>query len=82
MGNRPGRGRGGPRHLVVVQEASAFGSWGAQLIATLMQERFESLDDPPVLVSGDPAPIAFAGDLEAAWLPSPERIASAVLALG
>jgi pyruvate/2-oxoglutarate/acetoin dehydrogenase E1 component len=69
-------------HLIVVQEASAFGSWGAQLIATLMQERFESLDDPPVLVSGDPAPIAFAGDLEAAWLPSPERIASAVLSLG
>jgi 2-oxoisovalerate dehydrogenase E1 component len=67
-------------HLVVVEEASPFGSWGGQLIATIAQERFESLDGPPALVSGDPAPIPFAAELEAAWLPSPQRIVSAVLA--
>jgi len=66
-------------HLVVVQEASPFGSWGAQVIATVVQERFEALDAPPRLVSGDPAPIAFAADLEAAWIPSVDRIVDAAI---
>jgi pyruvate/2-oxoglutarate/acetoin dehydrogenase E1 component len=65
-------------HLIVVQEASPFGSWGGQLVATVLQQRFESLDAPPCLVSGDDAPIPFAGNLEAAWLPSPERLALAI----
>jgi pyruvate/2-oxoglutarate/acetoin dehydrogenase E1 component len=66
-------------HFVVVQEASPFGSWGAQLIADVLQERFEALDAPPKLVSGDPAPIAFAADLEAAWIPSVDRIVDAAM---
>jgi acetoin:2,6-dichlorophenolindophenol oxidoreductase subunit beta len=66
-------------HLVVVQEAAPFGSWGAQVIADVLQERFEALDAPPRLVSGDPAPIAFAADLEAAWIPSVDRIVDAAM---
>jgi pyruvate/2-oxoglutarate/acetoin dehydrogenase E1 component len=65
-------------HLVVVQEAPPGGSWGATLIARAMQERFESLDAPPLLVATDETPVPYAGDLEAAWMPSVERIAEAV----
>jgi pyruvate dehydrogenase E1 component beta subunit len=68
-------------HLVIVQEASAFGSWGAQLLAAIVQERFESLDASPRLVSADPVPIPFAGELESAWLPDADAIASAVLSV-
>src|SRR5690606_16706073 len=37
--------------LVVAQEASPGGSWGATLIAALLQDRFESLDAPPRLLA-------------------------------
>jgi acetoin:2,6-dichlorophenolindophenol oxidoreductase subunit beta len=63
--------------LICVQECSAGGSWGATLIAALVAEQFELLDAPPILVGGDETPIPYAGELEAAWLPSPERIADA-----
>jgi pyruvate/2-oxoglutarate/acetoin dehydrogenase E1 component len=64
--------------LVVVQECSADGSWGASLVARLVADRFESLDAPPVLVGGDETPIPYAASLEEAWLPSVERIAEGV----
>jgi pyruvate/2-oxoglutarate/acetoin dehydrogenase E1 component len=65
-------------NLVVVQECSNAGSWGASLVARVVAEHFDSLDAPPVMVGGDDTPIPYAGALEAAWLPSPERIAAAV----
>jgi pyruvate dehydrogenase E1 component beta subunit len=65
-------------HLVVVQEASPGGSWGGSLIASLMQDRFESLDAPPRLVAADDTPIPYAGPLEEAWMPSAERVAAAI----
>jgi pyruvate dehydrogenase E1 component beta subunit len=63
--------------LICVQECSQGGSWGATLIAALMAESFELLDAPPIMVGGDETPIPFSGELEAAWLPSGERIAEA-----
>jgi pyruvate/2-oxoglutarate/acetoin dehydrogenase E1 component len=66
--------------LVVVQESSAPGSWGASLISDVVREYFESLDAPPVLVCGDNTPVPYAGPLEAAWLPSPERITESIRA--
>jgi acetoin:2,6-dichlorophenolindophenol oxidoreductase subunit beta len=63
--------------LLCVQECSPAGSWGATLIAALVAEHLELLDAPPRLVGGDETPIPYAGELEAQWLPSPERIASA-----
>ncbi len=63
--------------LICVQECSAGGSWGATVIASLVAEQFELLDAPPILVGGDETPIPYAGELEAAWLPSAERIAAA-----
>lgn len=65
-------------HLVVAQEGPADGSWGASLIARLMQDRFELLDAPPLLVAADDVPIPYSAVLEGAYLPSADRIASAV----
>jgi pyruvate/2-oxoglutarate/acetoin dehydrogenase E1 component len=60
--------------LVVVQECSNDGSWGATVVARLMADRFESLDAPPRLIGGDDTPIPYSGVLEELWLPSVDRI--------
>jgi acetoin:2,6-dichlorophenolindophenol oxidoreductase subunit beta len=67
--------------LVVVQEGSAGASWGGTLIAHVMQDGFELLDAPPRLISSDETPVPYAGVLEAAWLPSVERIVEEVRAI-
>jgi pyruvate dehydrogenase E1 component beta subunit len=64
--------------LVVAQEASPGASWGATLIARLMQTSFELLDAPPLLVAADETPVPYAGPLEELWMPSVETIADAV----
>ena len=64
--------------LVVVQECSAAGSWGATAVARIAADYFESLDLAPVLISAPDTPVPYAGDLEAAWIPSVEAICSAV----
>jgi pyruvate dehydrogenase E1 component beta subunit len=48
------------------------------VIATLAGDSLELFDAPPLLVGGDDTPIPYSGALEAAWLPSPERIVDAV----
>ena len=63
--------------LVVAQESTNAGSWGASLIADVVREQLEALDGPPALVGGDDTPIAYSHVLEAAWIPSAERIAAA-----
>jgi pyruvate dehydrogenase E1 component beta subunit len=63
--------------LICVQECSPGGSWGASMLASLASDSLELFDAPPLLVGGDDTPIPYAGALEAAWLPSPERIADA-----
>ena len=64
--------------LICVQECSRSGSWGATLVAELITGHFDLFDAPPVIVGGDETPIPFAAELEAAWIPSAERIVSAV----
>jgi pyruvate/2-oxoglutarate/acetoin dehydrogenase E1 component len=64
--------------LVVVQEGSLPGSWGASLVASVLQTHFEMLDAPPRLVGSPETPVPYAGALEAAWLPSVDGIAQAV----
>jgi len=64
--------------VVVVQEATLAGSWGATLAARLAIDAFESLDAPPAVVGGDDTPIPYAGVLEDAWLPDARRIADEV----
>jgi acetoin:2,6-dichlorophenolindophenol oxidoreductase subunit beta len=65
-------------HLVVVQEGTADGSWGASLLARFVTEHFELLDAPPVLVASDPTPVPYAANLEAEWAPSVQRIEAAI----
>lgn len=64
--------------LLVVQEAGGAGSWGATLVAQAVEQRFEALDAPPVLLASDPTPVPYAGPLEAAWMPTVERIEAAI----
>ena len=64
--------------LVVVQEGSAPGSWGASLIARLTSEHFELFDAPPKLVCSDHTPVPYGAQMEAAWLPDAARIIDAV----
>src|SRR5882757_8644238 len=65
-------------HLVVVQEAPAFGSWGTGVISRVATEELEMLDAPPALVAGDDTPIPYAAPLEEAWLPDADRIAAEI----
>jgi pyruvate/2-oxoglutarate/acetoin dehydrogenase E1 component len=60
--------------LVVVQEASSMGSWGANLVGHVMASTLGALDAPPLIIGGDETPIPFAGLLEDAWVPTAERI--------
>jgi acetoin:2,6-dichlorophenolindophenol oxidoreductase subunit beta len=68
--------------LVVVQESTAAGSWGAAVVTNVVTEHFDALDAPPVLVGSDETPIPYAGVLERAWMPTVDRIADAIRGLG
>jgi pyruvate/2-oxoglutarate/acetoin dehydrogenase E1 component len=48
-------------HLVVAQEASFGGSWGATVVARSTQDRFDSFDAPPLVVGGDDTPSPMPG---------------------
>lgn len=65
-------------HLIIVEESSHFGSWGATLVSELAQSCFESLDAPPMVIGGDETPIPYSSVLEQAWLPGVERIVDGV----
>jgi pyruvate/2-oxoglutarate/acetoin dehydrogenase E1 component len=69
---------GRTNRLVIAQECSHDGSWGATLVARLMADSFESFDAPPLLVGGDETPIPYAGPLEELWIPSVDRIVDGV----
>jgi acetoin:2,6-dichlorophenolindophenol oxidoreductase subunit beta len=64
--------------LVCVQECPKSGSWGASIVAAVVEQAWESLDARPRLVGGDDTPIPYANSLEDAWVPSVERIADSV----
>ena len=64
--------------LVVVQECSPNGSWGASLIARFVGDRLEHLDAPPLMIGGDDTPIPYSAALEEHWIPSIERIVDGV----
>jgi len=63
--------------LLVAQEGPADGSWGASLISRMVTTAFDALDAPPVLISSPATPVPYARPLEAAWVPSEERLADA-----
>ncbi|HET6507983.1 MAG TPA: pyruvate dehydrogenase complex E1 component subunit beta [Baekduia sp.] len=66
--------------LIVLQEASPDGSWGASVISRVVQENFEYLDAPPRLHAADDTPVPYAENLETAWMPTVRTIVEAVRA--
>ncbi|MDT0203159.1 pyruvate dehydrogenase complex E1 component subunit beta [Nocardioides sp. AE5] len=67
--------------LIVMQEGSAGGSWGATVVARIAGDCFESLDLAPVLISAPDTPVPYAGGLEAAWLPDVDTLCEAIKAM-
>ena len=63
---------------VIVHEAAGPCGVGAEIAAILGQKAFKSLKAPVVRVTGPDAPAAASFPLEAAYVPSAERIADAV----
>jgi acetoin:2,6-dichlorophenolindophenol oxidoreductase subunit beta len=67
--------------LLVVQEATFPGSWGATLAAWVASNLFGSLACGPSVLGAPEVPVPFAATLESAWLPSHDRITQRVLSL-
>jgi 2-oxoisovalerate dehydrogenase E1 component beta subunit len=71
---------GAVRHcskVVIVDEANATCAAGAQVAALIAEHAFEDLDGPVVRVASPDCPIPFSPPLEAAVLPSVERVREA-----
>ena len=66
-------------HRAVVVEAGAgFAGMGSELAAVITEQAFDDLDAPVERVTGVPAPMPYARNLEKAKTPSKERIIEAV----
>ena len=66
-------------HRAVVVEAGAgFAGMGSELSAVITEQAFDDLDAPVERVTGVPAPMPYAKNLERAKTPSKERIVEAV----
>jgi pyruvate/2-oxoglutarate/acetoin dehydrogenase E1 component len=66
-------------HRAVVVEAGAgFAGMGSELSAVITEQAFDDLDAPVERVTGVPAPMPYAKNLEKAKTPSKERIIEAV----
>jgi pyruvate dehydrogenase E1 component beta subunit len=63
--------------LVVVQESSFSGSWGATLVARVAVECLDLLDAEPVVVGAPDVPVPFAQSLEERWMPDVRQVVGA-----
>ena len=66
------------RRAVVAHEAWRFGGFGAELAAQLHADLFGELEAPVARVGAASAPIPFSPPLEAAVVPGPDEVATAV----
>ncbi len=64
--------------VVVIDEAWRTGGFGAEIASRVQEEAFDYLDGPVGRVGGVDVPSPYAGKLEAAVIPSPEKVAAAV----
>jgi acetoin:2,6-dichlorophenolindophenol oxidoreductase subunit beta len=64
--------------LVIVEENPYQGGWGGTVASIVAEEGFYDLDAPVRRVAGACVPLPFAADLEAAVIPSVDRVAEAV----
>ncbi len=67
--------------LVIVHEAVRTGGFGGEIAAVVAEEGFDLLDAPIMRVTAADTPVPFSPILEAAYLPSEEKIVRAVKAL-
>jgi pyruvate dehydrogenase E1 component beta subunit len=67
--------------LVVVEEDNRSHGWGAEIAAMVAEEAFFYLDAPVKRVSAPDVPPPFAPVMEAAYVPSVERVVAAVRSL-
>ena len=63
---------------VVVEETWRTGGFAAEIASTIQEEAFDSLDGPVARVGGVDVPTPYAGNLEAAALPSADNVARAI----
>lgn len=64
--------------IVIVEESHAFASVGAEISHAIVENAFDYLDAPIKRISTAEAPMPYAKNLEAAALPSVDKIVSAV----
>ena len=67
--------------LVTLEEATAGGGWGGEVVATIAAAAFGALVAPPHRITLPDAPVPYNGDLEARYLPSAAYVAEQVDAL-
>jgi pyruvate/2-oxoglutarate/acetoin dehydrogenase E1 component len=67
--------------IVVVEEQTQVGGWGAEVAAQVTETAFDWLDAPPGRVTLPDYPVPYSPPLEDAVIPSPARIAAAAKAL-
>lgn len=67
--------------LITVEESTAGSGWGGDMVSTVATECFGELKAPPLRITLPDAPVPYAGDLEARYLPSPEYVAEQAAAL-
>jgi pyruvate/2-oxoglutarate/acetoin dehydrogenase E1 component len=66
--------------LVVVHEDTRSSGIGAEIAARVAEDRFFSLDAPIARVTAPDTPVPFARPLEVAYIPTVERITTAIRA--
>ena len=67
--------------LLCVQEGEAMGGWGEHVVTEVVRSGFGYLDAPPTLLASPSVPLPYAGGLEKRWMPSAEKVVTAVQAL-
>jgi 2-oxoisovalerate dehydrogenase E1 component beta subunit len=63
---------------LVLHEDTRTGGFGAEIVATIMEEAFENLDAPVVRVTAPDTPVPFSPPLEKAYIPQVEDVVKGV----
>ena len=64
--------------IVVVDQSWPFAGVSSEVMAQVCERAFDLLDHPPVRVNTEDVPTPYAKNLEAAYLPNPDKIVAAV----
>ena len=65
-------------HIVVVDQSWPFAGVASEVVTQVCERAFDWLDHPPVRVNTADVPTPYAKELEAAYLPNPDRIIEGV----